>query len=104
MASHKNNIWVDLAILLVGVVVLNAGLYYVAYGLSGDSHPERLDALGAKIERGEVEVTKERFLQSISSMKRCAIASDQLITGFQKLVALMAAANILVTLIVVIWF
>ena len=90
--------------LFAGVVILNAGLSYVAFGLSGDSRPERLDELGAKIERGEVEVTKERFLSSISSMKRYAIASDQLVAVFQKLVALLAAANVLVVLIAVVWF
>jgi hypothetical protein len=103
LVSQKNNIRFLLATLFVGVVVLNVGLSYVAFELSGDSRPERLDELGAKIERGEVEVSKERFLASISSMKRYAIASDQLVSVFQKLVALLAVANILVVLIVVIW-
>jgi uncharacterized membrane protein YphA (DoxX/SURF4 family) len=37
-------------------------------------------------------------------MKRYAIASDQLVGVFQKLVALLAVANIVVILIAVIWF
>ena len=85
------------------MVVLNVGLSYIAFELSGDSHPERLDELETKIERGEVEVTKERFLLSVSSMKRYAVASDQLVSGFQKLVGLLAVANILVVLIAIIW-
>lgn len=104
LASYKNSIRLVLAMLCAGIVVLNAGLSYVAFGLSGDSHPERLDKLGGKIEQGEVEVTKERFLSSISSMKRYAIASDELVAVFQELIALLAAVNILVVLIAVVWF
>ena len=103
MASDKNSIRIVLAVLLASSVVLNAGLCYIAYELSADNRPERLDELEAKIERGEIEVSRARYLSSISGMKRYAIASDQLVSGFQKLVALMAAANILVILIVTIW-
>jgi hypothetical protein len=53
LASYKNSIRLVLAMLFAGIAVLNAGLFYVAFGLSGDSRPERLDKLGVKIERGE---------------------------------------------------
>jgi hypothetical protein len=88
----------------LGLAVLNVGVSYLAFDLSGARHPEKLDELRDRIERGEVEVTVQRYLSSISAMKRYVVASEQLTFTFQRLIALLAAVNLSVALIGVIWF
>ena len=76
------------------MVLLNLGLGYLAYDISSDSHPERMDEVIRKIETGETEITKSLIQSQILNSKDYMIESDKLVVGLKTLVALMMLANI----------
>lgn len=103
MILSNSNFRYTLLLFVVCTIVLNLGLGSIAYDLSLDSQPERLNNLAIKIESGEIEITKNLVLSQISSFKKFAQASDNLAVGLQQLIALITIMNIIVVLLMVTW-
>ncbi len=102
MSPQKHNLRPFLLFAFLSVLILNSCFVYLASSTPVKSDPARLEELTGKVEQDKIEITKEFFLSSLDSMKKYAIASDELVLSFQKLVVFFALSNSLVVVIILI--
>ncbi len=100
MTSNIRKARSTLIALLMGIFILNAGLFYMGYKINTDSQPQKLEILKESIQNNEFEVSNEWYISKIDSMKSYALASDKLVGSYKIMIGTMALLNILIVLFV----
>ena len=100
MASNISKARSVLIALLMGIFILNAGLFYMGYKINTDSQPQKLEDLNESVQNNEIEISKEWLISKLDNMKNYALASDKLVDYYKIMIGAMALLNTLIVFFV----